>query len=95
MWSLGEGESGEADLQRGEVDDIVDVRVLLEDLVECGFILDVELVELWPFAGDELDAIDDFLGRVVEVVDDDNFVAGIKERERCERANVAGATATG
>lgn len=55
----------DADLQRSEVDDIVNVWVLLEDLVERSLILDVELVELWPFAADELDTVDDFLRRVV------------------------------
>lgn len=78
-------------LQRGKVDDVVDVGMLLEHLVERGLILDVELVELGLLAADELNAVEDFLGRVVEVVDDDDLVASLQEGERCERANVAGA----
>lgn len=77
------------------MDDVVNVGVLLEHLVERGLILDVELVELWLLAADELDAVDDLLGRVVEVIDDDDLVAGLEEGKRCERANVAGTTATG
>ena len=85
---------GEAHLQRGEVDDIVDVGVLLEHLVERGLILDVELVEFGLLAADELDAVEDLLGRVVEIVDDDDLVAGLEESKRCERADVAGSTAS-
>jgi hypothetical protein len=47
------------------VDHIVDVWVLLEDLVERGFICHVALVKGRPFAADELDAVYDFLGGVV------------------------------
>jgi hypothetical protein len=46
-------------LERGEVDDIVDVWVLGKDFVEGGFICDVAFVEGRPLAADELDAIDD------------------------------------
>jgi hypothetical protein len=76
------------------VDDIVDVWVLLEHLVERSLILDVKLVELWPLAADELNAVEDFFRRVVEVVDDNDLVTSLEKGEGCERANVASATAS-
>jgi hypothetical protein len=45
-----------------------------------------------PLAADELDAIDDLLGGVVEIVDDDNLVVCLEEGKCCERTNVASAT---
>jgi hypothetical protein len=74
------------------VDDIVNVWVLLEHLVERGLILDVKLVELWPLAADELNAVNNLLRGVVEIVDNDNFVAGLKKGKSCERANVTSTT---
>lgn len=74
------------------MDNVVNVWVLLEDLVERSLILNVELVELWLLAADELNAVDDLLRRVVEVIDDDDLIASLEESERCERANVAGTT---
>ena len=43
-------------------------------------------------ASDELNAVYDFRGGIVEVVDNDDFVVGLKKGERRERANVAGST---
>lgn len=74
------------------MDDVVDVGVLLEHLVKRGLILDVELVELGLLAADELNAVDDLLGRVIEVVDDDDLVASLEECKRRERPDVASAT---
>jgi hypothetical protein len=75
------------------MNDIVNVWVFGEDLVEPSFVCDVAFVEGRPLAADELDAIDDLLGRVVEIVDDDDFVVCLEEGKRCEGANVASATA--
>jgi hypothetical protein len=74
------------------VNDIVDIRVLLEHLIQCLFIGDVERVVLGSLAADQLDAVQDLLGGVVEVVDDNDLVVGLEESERGERADVAGAT---
>ena len=82
----------QAYLEGGEVDDIVNVWVLSEDLVQRGFVGDVAFVKGGPLATDELDAVDDFGRRVVEVVDDDDLVVCLEEGEGCEGANVAGAT---
>jgi hypothetical protein len=76
------------------VNDIVDVWVLLEHLVKRGLVLDVELVEIGPLAADELDAVDDLLGGIVEAVDNDDLVVGLEESKSCEGANVARATAS-
>lgn len=71
--------------------DIVDVWVLVEDGIEVLFIRYVAVVVFGPLAADELDAVQDFLGGVVEVVDDDDFVVGLEEGESGEGADVAGA----
>lgn len=74
------------------MDDIVDVRVVGEDLVELGLVGDVAGVGLGPLAADELDAVEDLGGGVVEVVDGDDFVVGFEEGEGGEGADVARAT---
>lgn len=74
------------------MNDIVDIRVLLEHLIQGLLIGDVERVVLGSLAADQLDAVQDLLGGVVEVVDDDDLVVGLEESERGERADVAGAT---
>jgi hypothetical protein len=79
-------------LQRSEVDHIVDIRVLLEHLVQLLLIGDVQFVVLGPLAADELDTVQDLLRRVVKVVDDDDLVVGLEKSESGERADVAGAT---
>jgi hypothetical protein len=74
------------------VDNIVDIRVLLEHLVQLLLIGNVQRVVLRPLAADELDAVEDLLGGVVEVVDDDDLVVGLEKSEGGERTDVAGAT---
>ena len=74
------------------MDDIVDVRVLLEHLIQLLLVGDIQRVVLGPLAADELDAVEDLLGGVVEVVDDDDLVVGLEKGESGERADVAGAT---
>ena len=74
------------------MDNIVNIRVLLEHLIQLLLIGDVQRVVLGPLAADELDTVHDFWGGVVEVVDDDDLVVGFEEGKGCERANVAGTT---
>jgi hypothetical protein len=69
----------ESYLEGSKVDHIVDVWVLAEDLVQSSLIGDVDLVECRSLAADELDAVDDLGGGVVEVVDDDDFVVSFEE----------------
>lgn len=66
------------------MDNTIDLGVLFEDLVEGGLVRDVYLVELWPFAGDELNAVEGNLGRVVEVIDNHHLVAVLKKGKRGE-----------
>jgi hypothetical protein len=80
-------------LESGKVDDIVDVGVLSKHLVQRGLVCDVAFVEGGALAADELDAVDDLGGGVVEVVDDDDLVVGFEERKGREGADVARATA--
>ena len=74
------------------MDDIVDVGMCGEDFVELGFVGDVAGVVFGSLAADEFDAVEDFGGGVVEVVDDDDFVVCFEEREGGEGADVASAT---
>lgn len=70
----------------------VDIRVLLEHLIQLLLVGDIAGVELGSLAADELDAVEDFVRGVVEVVDDDDLVVCLEEGEGSEGANVAGAT---
>ena len=72
--------------------DAVDIRVFLEDSVEIGFACDVEFNIFRSLSANQFYTIEDLLGGVVEVVDDDYFVAGFKEGEGGERADIACAT---
>lgn len=74
------------------MDNIVDIRVLIEHLVERRLVCDVDLVKSRSLAADKFDAIDDFNRGIVEVVYDNDLVVGFKEGKGREGANVAGAT---
>lgn len=74
------------------MDNVVDIRVLAEDLVQGLLIVDVNIVKLRLLAADELDAVDNFLRGIAQIVNDDNFVVGLEQRKRREGANVASAT---
>jgi hypothetical protein len=63
---------------------IVNIRVRIEHPLERLLIGDIELKELRPLPTDQLDAIDNLLGRVLQVVSDDDFVASFQQRERRE-----------
>lgn len=80
-------------LERGKVDNAVDIGVRLEDLVEASLVGDINLVEGRALLGDALDTVQNDLGRVVETVDDDDLVAVLEQGHSSERADVAGATA--
>ena len=74
------------------MDDIVNFGVLGEDLFQCLLVCDVDLVQLGPLSAQQFYSVDDFLGRVVEVVDDDDFISSVEKGEGGEGADVAGAT---
>ena len=48
-----------------------------EHLVKVLLLPNIDMVELWPLARDKFNTIDNFLGRIVEVVRDDNLVASL------------------
>lgn len=54
-----------AHLERGKVNNTVDVGVRCKDLVEFTFVGDVGLEELGSLSADELNAIEGDFGRVV------------------------------
>lgn len=74
------------------MDDAVNGRVGGKDLVYILFYSQVDLMKGRALAANQLDTIESDFGRVVEVVDDDNVIASFKKGQRCERADVAGAT---
>ena len=76
-------------LQCSKVNDIVDIGVLLKHLLESSFVCDVCLVELRPLPADELNAVDDFFRRIVEVIHNYDLVIGLEEGQCREGANVA------
>lgn len=75
------------------MDDAVDVRVGLEHLVEARLVGDVELGELGLLAAEELNAIDDLVRGVVQVVRDDDLVARLDQGEGREGPDVARSSA--
>jgi hypothetical protein len=71
-------------LQSSKVDNAVNVGMRRKDLVQCLFVCDVDLVEVWSLAAEQLDSVKgDFRG-IVEAVDDHNFVAMFEKGESGE-----------
>jgi len=63
--------------------------MLVEDFVQLLLVCDIALYVVRLLAADELDSIDDFWRRVVEVVDYHDLVVGFEECEGGEGADVA------
>lgn len=70
----------------------VNVRMRLKDLVETGLVGDIQLSKFGPLAGDQLDAVESLSRGIVEVIGNDDLVAGLEQGEGGEGANVAGTT---
>lgn len=68
---------------------VVDVAVLFEHGIESSLVGDIEVHKLRPLTADELDAVEDFGGGVVQIVRNHCFVACFEEREDREGADVA------
>lgn len=66
-------------LQRCEMDDAVNIGMVLKQLVEGTIVGDIELVERRPLAANQLDPIDGLLGRIVQVVGDDDLVPSFQQ----------------
>lgn len=75
------------------MNDIVNVRMLVENLVESCLIGDVQLIEGRPLSADELDAVHDLFRRIVQIINNDDLVIGLEKSESGEGANVARTTA--
>jgi hypothetical protein len=69
---------------------IVNVRMRLKDLPKCFLIRDIEVHKVRPLPTNQFNAIDDLFRRIVQVICNDNFVAGFEESQGRERSNVAG-----
>lgn len=74
------------------MDDIVNLWVLFENLLQLGLVGNVDVVDFWLLAANELDTVCDLFERVVVVVYDDDIVAGLEKGEGSERTNVSGTT---
>lgn len=74
------------------MDNTINVGMGSKDLVQCLLICDVDLVEVWSLAAEELDAVEGDFGGIVQAVDDHNLVAMLEEGERGEGAYVTGST---
>lgn len=74
------------------MNDTVNGRVLGKDLIEGLLVGDIDLVEVGAATGDELNSVEGNLGRVVEVIDDNDIVAVLEEGEGSKATNVASAT---
>jgi hypothetical protein len=71
------------------VNDAVNVGVGSKHLVEGSWVGDISLDELGLLAADQFNAVDDFDGRVVQVVSNNNLVASLEEGEGREGADIA------
>lgn len=74
------------------MNDAVNGRVLVKDVVEGLFIGNVDVVEGRTAAAKLLDAVEDDFERVVEVVDNDDVVIVFEESQSGKGANVAGSS---
>lgn len=74
------------------MDNAVDLWIFLEDLVEGFLICDIQLLKFWSLPRYQFNAINDFRRRVVQIVSNNHFVVGFKQRKGCKRPNVAGTT---
>ena len=79
-------------LQGSKVDDTVNVRVRLEDLIESGLIGDVQLGELSLLARDQLNTLESLRRGIVQVIGDDDLVASLEQGKSGEGTNVTGTT---
>lgn len=71
------------------MDHRVDLGVFLEHGIQRLLVRDIDIVEDGLATTDELDAVQDLLRRVVEVVDDNDVVARDEELQAGKGADVA------
>lgn len=80
-------------LESRKMNHAINGGVFGEDMVEGLLIGDVDIVEDGAAAAELLNAVKGDLGGIIKVVDDDDIVAVLEQRQAGERANVAGTTA--
>ena len=66
------------------MDNAVNIRVGNEDLVEVRLVGDIDLCEFRSLSTDQFDAVDGLIGRIVEVVSNDDLVSGLKQSKGSE-----------
>ena len=71
------------------MDNAVNVGIRSKHLVKGSRVGDISLDKLGSLAADQFNAVDDFDGRVVQVVGDDDLVASLEEGEGREGADIA------
>lgn len=76
-------------LERSKMDHAVDIWMCLEDMVESLFIRDIDLEEFGLLSADELYAIGNFLGRVLQIVCNDHLVVCFEQGKGSKGSNVA------
>ena len=72
----------------------VNVRVFVEQPIKGFLICDIEFFESWSLPAQNLYPVDCLLGRVVEIVGDDDFVASFQQRKRRKGSDVACASSS-
>ena len=70
----------------------VNIRMLLKHSIQGAINRDIDIVEWWFLPTEELNSIENFLGRIVQIVSDHDFVASFQKSKSGERADVAGAS---
>lgn len=68
------------------------IRMLGEDIVKSLFVCNIEFVELWFLATYQLDTVQNLLGRIKQVVDDNHLETDLQKRKCGKRANEAGSS---
>ena len=58
--------------------------MVLKDFVERARFCDIDIVEIWALAADELNTVDGLLRGIPKIVSNDNLVVGFKECKGCE-----------
>ena len=73
------------------MDYAVYIRMLCEYFVKCSFVRDIEIIKVGFLTADELDAVDDLWGRVIQVVCNDNLIARFQEGQSSEGSDISSA----
>ena len=81
-----------AHLQSREMNNAVNFWVFFEDFVKSLLICDVDIIVCRLLSTDTFDTVENIFERIVEIIDDDDFVVGLEECKCSERTNVASAT---